>query len=570
MNVHLPDALETAVQTSLEVWSADKKVQKLWAKDASLWSGTDEASWLGWLEIATEQLADINTLEQAGQTIAEAGFAHVLLLGMGGSSLCPEVFTRTFSTGIGFPNLHVLDSTDPAQIAATESRLDLARTKVIVASKSGSTLEPNILKQYFFDRITQVVGSEKVGTHFIAITDPGSNMQKVAETDRFDTIFYGLPSSGGRYSALSNFGIIPATSMGMDIRKLLTHAKDMAERSGSTVSPKYNPGVMLGTIIGVCAKEGRDKLTIVTSPALRAFGGWLEQLLAESTGKEGKGVVPIDLEECGPPEVYGHDRLFVYITLAGDNDTHQDVAINQLQSSGHPMVQIRLTDRYELGGEMFRWEMATAVAGAVLGINVFNQPDVEASKIATRVLTTEYEKVGSLPPETPILEDQGIALFTDEQNADALASIAGADKTLLGYLKAHLGRVTKGDYVGLLAYIEMSDVHHEPLNHMRLAVRDTKHVATCLEYGPRFLHSTGQLYKGGPNSGVFLQITCDDGNDLQVPGQKYTFGTVKAAQARGDFQVLSERGRRALRVHLGKDVPAGLALLKQTIEEALH
>ncbi len=570
MNVHLPDTLDTAVQTSLDSWNTGKKVQKLWAKDPSLWTGTDEGNWLGWLDIATDQLEYIDTLEQAGHAIAQAGFTHILLLGMGGSSLCPEMFTRTFSTEAGAPRLHVLDSTDPSQIAAMEAKLDLAQTKVIVASKSGATLEPNILKQYFFDRIKQVVKPNNVGTHFIAITDPGSNMETVAERDQFDVIFHGVPSIGGRYSALSNFGMIPAAGMGMDIRKLLTHAKDMGNRCGASVSPKYNPGVMLGIVIGVCANEGRDKLTIVTSPALSAFGGWLEQLLAESTGKEGKGIIPVDLEQCGPPDVYGDDRLFIYITLAGEKNSQQDAAINQLQAAGHPIVRIPIDDRYELGAEIFRWEMATTVASAILGINAFNQPDVEASKLATRALTTEYEKTGSLPPDTPLFEDAGIKIFTDERNAKALEGIAGSDKTLLGYLKAHLSTLKAGDYFALLAYIHMNETHHEPLNTIRHLIRDTKKVATCLEYGPRFLHSTGQLYKGGPNSGVFVQITCDDANDLKIPDQTYTFGMVKAAQARGDFQVLSERGRRALRLHLGTDVPAGLAILKQTIEKALN
>ncbi|MBQ27930.1 MAG: transaldolase [Nitrospiraceae bacterium] len=570
MHIHLPDALDTAVHMSLDSWNANKKVQKLWAKDASLWTGTNEANWLGWLNIATDQLEHIETLEQAGHAIAQAGFTHILLLGMGGSSLCPEVFTRTFSTKAGAPILHMLDSTDPSQVAAVEATIDLPRTKVIVSSKSGTTLEPTILKQYFFNRIKQVVEPNTVGTHFIAITDPGSRMEAVAKRDKFDVIFHGIPSIGGRYSALSNFGIVPAAGMGMNIRKLLTHAKNMSKQCGATVAPEHNPGVMLGTVIGMCANEGRDKLTIVTSPALRAFGGWLEQLLAESTGKEGKGIIPVDLEQCGPPNVYGNDRLFVYITLAGEKNSRQDARINELQDAGHPSVHIPLADRYELGAEMFRWEMATAVAGTILGINPFNQPDVEASKIATHVLTTEYENTGSLPPETPLLEESGIRIFIDTHNAKSLGDIAGNDKTLLGYLKAHLNTLKVGDYFALLAYIHMNETHHVLLDTIRHRVRDTKKVATCLEYGPRFLHSTGQLYKGGPNSGVFVQITCDDATDLKVPDQAYTFGIVKSAQARGDFQVLSERGRRVLRLHLGTNVPAGLAVLKQTIEEALH
>ena len=570
MKVQLPERLLTAVQASIETWTAADNVQKLWAKDPSLWTGKDEGTWLDWLDIVPDQLQKIETLEQIGRSIAKAGFTHILLLGMGGSSLCSEVFTRTFASGINGPKFHVLDSTDPGQIAATEAQLDLKHTKIIVASKSGLTLEPNILKQYFFDRIKQVVNPKNVGTHFIAITDPGSNMQAVAERDQFDAIFHGMPSIGGRYSALSNFGMIPAAVMGMDIRKLLTYAKNMVERCGPTIAPKYNPGVMLGTVIGICAKAGRDKLTIVTSPSITAFGGWLKQLIAESTGKEGKGSIPIDLETCGPPGVYGEDRLFAYITFAGDKNSKQDAAINQLQAAGHPVIRIALDDQYQLGSEMFRWEIATAVAGAVLGINAFDQPDVEASKLATLALTTEYEKTGSLPPDTPLFEDAGIKIFTDERNAKSLGNISENNTTLLGYLKAHLNTVKAGDYFGFLAYIEMNAAHHEPLNTMRHLIRDTKRVATCLEYGPRFLHSTGQLYKGGPNSGVFVQITSDDAKDLKIPDQAYTFGTVKAAQARGDFQVLSERGRRALRIHLGKDVPAGLAILKRTFEEALR
>ena len=569
MNIHLPDRLESDVQTSLDAWSTSKKVQKLWAKDPALWTGTNEDSWLGWLDVIMDQLVHVDTLEHAGHTIAQSGYTHILLLGMGGSSLCPEVFARTFPPQAHCPVLQVLDSTDPCQIVAVETTLDLSRTKIIVASKSGSTLETNILMQYFFDRIEHVVNPTNVGTHFIAITDPGSGMEAAAKRDKFDAIFHGVPTIGGRYSALSNFGIIPASGMGIDIRMLLTSAKDMRERCGPTLAPRYNPGVMLGTVIGICAKAGRNKLTIVTTPSLRPFGSWLEQLLAESTGKNGTGVVPIDSEQCGPPDVYGDDRVFVYITLAGEKNSQLDDAVNQLQAAQHPIIRISLTDRYELGAEMFRWEFATAVACAILGVNAFNQPDVEASKIATRTLTTEYEKTGSLPSETPLFEDMGIKVFADERYGNTLGTIAGNSKTLFGYLHAHLSAIRLGDYFALLAYIHMNETHHAPLNTIRHLVRDSKRVATCLDYGPRFLHSTGQLYKGGPNSGVFVQITCDDANDLRVPRQAYTFGIVKAAQARGDFHVLSSRGRRALRLHLGTDVIAGLAMVQETIEKAL-
>jgi len=326
---------------------------------------------------------------------------------------------------------------------------------------------------------------------------------------------------------------------------------------------------VLGIVLGSAAKAGRDKITIVTSPGISDLGAWLEQLIAESTGKQGKGIIPVDREDLGGPEVYGNDRVFAYLRLEGAPDAQQDAKVAAIEKAGHPVLRIAVADKYDLGQEFFRWEIATAVAGSIIGINAFNQPDVEASKIATRNLTSEYEKTGSLPAEKPVLEDKGIKLFTDEKNAAELAKAAGSDKTLVGYLRAHLNRIKAGDYFAVLGYIQMNEAHEKALSGIRMNVRDTKHVATCLGFGPRFLHSTGQAYKGGPNSGVFLQITCDDAVDLPVPDQKYTFGVVKAAQARGDFQVLAERGRRALRVHLGADLKAGLASLAAAVKQAI-
>jgi len=331
------------------------------------------------------------------------------------------------------------------------------------------------------------------------------------------------------------------------------------------VPTEENPGVVLGTIMGVCARQGRDKVTLITSPRIGDLGAWLEQLLAESTGKAGKGIVPVDLERLGAPNVYGADRLFVYLRLETAPDAAQDAAVGALEAAGHPVVRIRVPGVYNLGQEFFRWEIATAVAGAVIGINAFNQPDVEASKFATKKLTTEYENTGSLPAESPIFDSGGIKLFTNEKNAAALAG----NKTLVDYLRAHLGRLAAGDYFCVSAYLEMNQTHLALLQDLRHRVRDAKRVATCLGFGPRFLHSTGQAYKGGPNSGVFLQITHDDAVNLPVPGQKYTFGVVKAAQARGDFEVLAERGRRALRVHLGRDVAAGLETLRAALDRAV-
>jgi transaldolase/glucose-6-phosphate isomerase len=567
---NLPGDLGADVKKNSDDWRANGKVRRLWQRDATLWTGTDEASWLGWLDIAADRLAGANELERFAAEVKREGFTDILLLGMGGSSLCPEVLERTFGRIAGFPQLHVLDSTDPAQIKAFEAKVNLAKALFVVSSKSGTTLEPNIYKQYFFERVKQVVGAHNVGSHFIAITDPGSKLEQVAKADHFRNIFHGVPSIGGRYSALSNFGVVPGAAMGIDIRKFLSRTQEMVDNCAASVPVTGNPGVTLGILLGTAAVHGRDKVTIITSPGISDLGAWLEQLLAESTGKQGKGIIPVDREQLGSPSVYGNDRVFAYVRLESAPDAQQDSKVAALEQAGHPVIRISLKDTHDLGQEFFRWEIATAVAGSIIGINAFNQPDVEASKIATRNLTSEYEKTGSLPVERPVLEGQGMKLFTDSKNSDALSDAAGSDKSVLAYLRAHLARLNAGDYFGLLAYLQMNAEHEAQLQEIRHAVRDKKHVATCLGFGPRFLHSTGQAYKGGPNSGVFLQVTCDDAVDLPVPGQKYTFGTVKAAQARGDFQVLAERGRRALRVHLGSDVNGGLNQLLAMFRQALN
>ncbi|MDQ6707040.1 MAG: bifunctional transaldolase/phosoglucose isomerase, partial [Acidobacteriota bacterium] len=547
----IPAEATSAVRQSLDDWQAGGKVRRLWAGDASLWTGADEGKWLGWLTIADDQLAHAHHLEELSQEVKSGGFTHAVLLGMGGSSLCPEVMKMTFGKIDGFPEMHVLDSTDPAQIRTLESKLDLMKTLFIVSSKSGSTLEPNIFKQYFYEK------AGRDGSRFIAVTDPDSNMQKAAEAGNFRKILFGLPSIGGRYSALSDFGMAPSSVMGLDVKKFLDRTEEMVQACTTCVPVDQNPGVVLGTVLGTLGKQGKDKITIVASPAISDLGAWLEQLIAESTGKNGKGLIPVDREKLGAPEVYGHDRVFAYERFTPEPDAAQDAAVDALEKAGHPVIRIAVDDRYDLGQEFFRWEIATAVAGSILGINPFDQPDVEASKIATKKLTSQYEKTGSLPPEKPIFEGDGIKLFGDDSPS--------RHDSLSGYLRAHLDRLREGDYFALLAYIQMNAENEATLQAMRHAVRDSRKVATCLGFGPRFLHSTGQAYKGGPNTGVFLQITCDDADDLAVPGQKYTFGTVKAAQARGDFEVLTERKRRALRVHLGADVRKGLEALRKAL-----
>ena len=403
----LPDDLDAAVKATLEDWRVNGKIRRLWALDASLWTGTDEANWLGWLGIVTDQLEHIDHLKAIAKDAKS--FKHVVLLGMGGSSLCPEVMKLTFGKTKGYPELHVLDSTDPQQIKALESDLDLKKSLFIVSSKSGSTLEPNIFKQYFYERTRKAVGAKEVSKHFIAITDPGSKMEQIAKSESFRSVFYGVSSIGGRYSALSDFGMVPAAAMGVDVQKFLENTDLMVHSCGPSVPPEENPGVVLGAIMGTLAKHGRDKVTVIASPAIFDLGAWLEQLLAESTGKIGKGLIPVDREHLGASEVYGNDRLFAYVRLDDGADPDQDAAVNALEQAGQPVVRIAINNIYDLGQEFFRWEIATAVAGSIIGINAFNQPDVEAAKIEARNLTSEYEKNGSLPLEKPILEADGIS-----------------------------------------------------------------------------------------------------------------------------------------------------------------
>jgi transaldolase / glucose-6-phosphate isomerase len=530
----LPDTIQDAVSEAAANWRLKSKIERVWAKDSSVWTGDDESKWLGWLDIVDEELSNVEQYRDFAADIRDAGFESVLLMGMGGSSLCPEVLAITF----GKRHFHILDSTDPAQVKAVDSKLDLTKTLFIVASKSGSTLEPNCFKQYFFDRVSQISGEP--GRQFVAITDPGSKMEEIAKSDGFRRIFYGKPEIGGRFSALSAFGLAAAASMGLEPEKLLSDAKTMVDACRDT-DPEKNPGALLGLILGVCNTNGRDKLTILTSPALYDLGAWLEQLIAESTGKDGVAIIPVDREPLAGAAAYGNDRVFVSIALDGEEAPD----VSKLADAGFPVINISLETSANLPQEFFRWEFATAVAGSVMGINPFNQSDVESAKIEARKITDEYEDKGELPPEDPFFTEDGASLFTSPDYADR---IGGA--TLAEIISHHLSNISSGDYFALLAYVEMNEANQRLLQSFREKVFEARGVATCLGFGPRFLHSTGQAYKGGPNTGVFLQITSDDADDLPVPGQKYTFGVVKAAQARGDFQVLIDRDRRALRLHL--------------------
>jgi transaldolase / glucose-6-phosphate isomerase len=552
LSLTLPADFQQAMQAELERWRAEGRIRRLWARDPSVWTTGDEAHWLGWLESVPHQRRLVPQLELLA--IGATRLRHVLLLGMGGSSLGPLVLAEILGSRPGHPRLHVLDSTDPAQIQAVEAELDLAATLVIVSSKSGTTLETEILYRYFFERLRAALGPEAAAKHVVAVTDPGSALQRLGAQAGFGQVFLGDPEIGGRYSVLSPFGLVPAAAIGIDTAALLDQAELMRRSCGPDVPPAANPAVRLGVALGVAAGLGRDKITILTGPGLESFGLWAEQLLAESTGKSGRGLIPVTGEPIGSPDSYGEDRLFIHLGLAERPDG-QEPALAALAASGHPVLRITLATPDQLAQEFFRWALATAVAGSILDVNPFDQPDVEASKAATRALMATD---AAPQAATPIFTADGIALFADAANA---AALAGAGETLEAYLAAHFSRLLPGDYAALLAYLPETQATTAALTALRLGLRERYRAATAVGFGPRFLHSTGQAYKGGPNRGVFLQLTCKDRQDLAVPQAPYSFGTVKAAQAQGDFDVLGRRGRRLLRVHLSEDLAASLTRL---------
>ena len=529
-------------------------------------TGTDESEWLGWLGIALRQREALPRLE----AVAESAKAmkHVVLLGMGGSSLGPEVLAKTFGVQEGRPELLVLDSVVPDQVASVTDAIDPAKTVFLVSSKSGGTAETNSLYRHFRKQLDAALGRQDAGSHFIAITDRGTSLHQLAKDEGFGHIFHGETAIGGRFSVLSNFGLVPAALMGLDVGALLERTGRMVESCAPCVPAELNPGAKLGAAMAVAAKAGRDKLTILTSPGLSTLGLWLEQLIAESTGKRGIGIVPVAGEWLGEVDQYGDDRLFVYARLASDDAAETDAAIDTLREAGQPVIRLEIDDAMDLGQAFFRWEIATAVAGAELGINPFDQPDVEAAKIAARAKLAKFDQEGRLPEEQATYRDGELSLYADAKAADRLSSTAGA-QSLEDWVAAHLGSLGSGDYFAIHAYLPMTDANEDHLQAIRHSVRDARRVATTLGYGPRFLHSTGQLHKGGPNSGVFLQITCDDQASLEIPGQRADFGVLKAAQAQGDLEVLSERDRRVLRIHLHGDPTRALQQLREIVVDSL-
>lgn len=564
----LPDSISERLDALTAEWNSASNVKRFWNRDESLWTSSGESDWLGWLEVGNPNVVDSRNLRMFAEQI-RGKYSHSVLLGMGGSSLCPEVLRLCFGVAPGYPDLQVLDSTDPDHIRDCEDSIDMGSTLFISASKSGSTLETALLTRYFWDRLSGLVGTERTGAQFAAITDPGSRLEMTAIERGFRHLLYGVPTIGGRYSALSNFGLAPAAAMGIDVSKLLNGALAMKAACGPEAGPEANPGVRLGLLLGAASLAGRDKLTLVSSPSLAPLGAWIEQLVAESTGKRGKGIVPVDGEALADPPSYGRDRVFAAVELQSEQGPDFDRALGRLARAGHPVVRMRLQGLIDISQEFFRWEVATAVAGSVLGINPFDQPDVESAKVAARRLTDSYETSGSLPVASPLIEEASIQLFAAPEHAARLIASA-ADASLPSILRAHLHTAGSGDYLALLAFVCKDSDTVATLARMRAALRSHLPVATCTGFGPRYLHSTGQLHKGGRDSGVFLIVGGDNSSDVQVPGRDLTFGVVKHAQAEGDFLVLQSLGRRALRVHISGRLGAGLAQLESALEAAVQ
>ena len=555
------------VKAALKKMESESWIRRIWRKDATLWKDDEAhkkiiANALGWVTVVDQLVEQADELAAFSQRIRNDGFTDVVLLGMGGSSLCPEVFRRTFGKSEGFPTLHVLDSTDPATVKSFEERVDLPHTLFAVASKSGTTTEPLMFYKYFFNRLREIKG-DRAGENFVAITDPGTLMEEMAKGDGFRRIFLNPPDIGGRYSALSYFGMVPASLQGFDFKTLLDRADRAQHACMHYVPAEDNPAARLGAILGTLANAGRDKLTLSIAPEISSLGLWIEQLIAESTGKEGRGIIPIAGETLGAPGVYGNDRLFVHIGV-GAPDAATDAKLKALEAAGHPVVRRQLHDLLDLGEEFFLWEMATAVAGAMIGIDSFDQPNVQESKDNTRHFLEVYKKNGSLPDQELGSEGRGLKAYCD---SDTIAEL-GSGASIEGFVTAHLGRAHSGDYIAMLDYVMETPEHEEIIQAIRTHLRDALRVATTTGYGPRFLHSTGQLHKGGPPSGVFIQVTADNVVDVPLPNEPFTFGVLKQAQALGDFQSLSSRHRRAIRLHLGTDVAAGLATLLEIVQKA--
>ncbi|MBZ5498814.1 MAG: bifunctional transaldolase/phosoglucose isomerase [Acidobacteriia bacterium] len=556
------------VAAAYESLDAKQFARRLYARDALLWKSDPKQvaairNRLGWLDSMKDFLVKADDLTSFAREIRDAQFQHVVLLGMGGSSLCPEVARETFGSAPGWPKLLVLDNTDPAAIADVESQIDLKHTLFLVASKSGTTTETISFYRYFYGRMSGK-GIDKAGSHFVAITDPGTRLAEEGRGRGFRRIFENPADVGGRYSAVSYFGLLPMALIGVDIRLLLDQALQMRQSCGPSVPPEANPGVSLGALLGINERNGRDKVTFVLSRSVSRFGAWAEQLLAESTGKDGRGLIPIDGEELGKPEDYGQDRTFIFMRLKDETDQKTERKLQTLEAAGHPLVRIELRDRLALGAEFMRWEVATAAAGAVLGIDPFDEPNVAESKKNTTDLLQEWKQKGTFAEGSPIIGDDRLNVYCA---GGARWLFEGSRNSMANFVNAFLGLARSPDYVALLAYFLSTSGRDKRLDALRLHVRNRARVATTLGYGPRYLHSTGQLHKGGPDRGVFVLLTADASEDLLIPGEDFGFAVLQRAQALGDFRSLNSKGRRVIRIHLGPDVDKGLKLLVDMVNE---
>jgi glucose-6-phosphate isomerase len=532
-------------------------VARLWARDGTLWQRDPRAvaeieQRLGWLDLPQTMPVETPRLKALAAEVSAAGIRHVALLGMGGSSLAPETMESILGRGDGCCDLVILDTTDPAQIRRTMAQRPVGETLFIVASKSGGTAESMALYHYFRAQVLELVG-ESWASHFVAITDPGTSLERLALDEGFRAVYLNPPDIGGRYSALSLFGLVPLALVGADLQLLLERARSMMAACDALRPLETNPGAMLGAMLGAWATGAvrRDKVTLISSPELTAFVPWVEQLVAESTGKHGLGILPL-ADEGAAPERLGNDRLYVYLRLADADNAASDARAEALLQSGQPLLAIALADRYDLGAEFYRWELATAMAGAILAINPFDQPDVESAKVQARTALAQYETTRALPAQESALECVHWDLFGPPP---------AATEDCAAYLTSFVQQASLGDYLALMAYIDRSPANERALNALRGILAERLGVAVTVGFGPRFLHSTGQLHKGGPNTGIFMQITQDEAQDLGIPGQGYTFGVLKTSQALGDMSALRAAGRRAARVHLKGEVADGLAQL---------
>ncbi|MBN1662795.1 MAG: glucose-6-phosphate isomerase [Deltaproteobacteria bacterium] len=556
-------AYRAPVENALAQMRKDGVIARILKKDHTLWkpSPVEIANRLGWLDSPRAMADHMAGLQAFAGDLRREGYAHALLLGMGGSSLAPEVFRKTFGVVSGCLDLAVLDSTDPGAVLAATETLDLTKTLFIVSTKSGGTIETLSLFKYCYQLCLEKTGTAEAGRHFIAVTDPGSGLAAMAEKYHFRKVFLNDPAIGGRYSALTYFGLAPAALIGMDAGRLLAEArKAAATETAHAEAPGKDAlsGLFLGAVLGELAKSGRDKATFIFSPQIESFGAWLEQLIAESLGKEGRGILPVVGEPAGEAPVYGHDRVFVFMSLKGDRQ--DDHRFSALVRQGHPALHVVLDDPYDLGGQCFTWEMATAVAGHLICVNPFDQPDVEAAKVLARQMIADAAKNGVLPAETPVASEKGITVYG--------AVRAGTPGEAFAVFLNH---VPPGGYIALQAFIQPTAEADAALQAMRLRLRDQFRTAVTTGYGPRYLHSTGQLHKGDGGKGLFIQFTADDARDMIIPdeadkpGGGLTFGALKAAQALGDGKALVRAGRRVMRFHLGTDAVRGLRLLTESL-----